>query len=73
MVLDSLKKVKLIRERLKAAQSHQKSYSNVKKKDLKFDVKDWIYLKVSPIYGMMRFGRKRKLNPRYVGLYKILK
>lgn len=43
----------LIKERLKLAQSHQKSYSEVRKRDLKFDVGDWVYLKVLSTKGVM--------------------
>ncbi|WMV58132.1 hypothetical protein MTR67_051517 [Solanum verrucosum] len=60
-------------ERLKTAQSRQKSYADVKKRDLEFDVNDWVYLKISPMKGVMRFGKKGKLSPRYVGPYQILR
>ena len=66
-------KVKLIRDRLKTAQSRQKSYANVRKRELEFQVDDWVFLKVSPMKGVMGFGKKVKLSPRYVGPYKILK
>ncbi|WMV37609.1 hypothetical protein MTR67_030994 [Solanum verrucosum] len=55
------------------AQSRQKSYANVRIRDLKFEVNDSVYLKISPMKGVMRFGKKGKLCPRYVGPYKILK
>ena len=70
---DAIEKVQLIRYRLKTAQSRQKSYADVRRKDLEFLIDDWIYLKVSPMKGVMRFGKKGKLSPRYVGPYKILK
>ncbi|XP_075083643.1 uncharacterized protein LOC142167377 [Nicotiana tabacum] len=66
-------KVKLIRDRLRTAQSQQKSYADVRRRDLEFDVEDWIFLKVSPMKGVMRFGKKGKLSPRYVGPYKIIR
>lgn len=50
-------KVQLIREKLKAAQSRQKSYSDVRRRDLEFEVGEWVFLKVSPIKGVMRFGK----------------
>ncbi|WMV42013.1 hypothetical protein MTR67_035398 [Solanum verrucosum] len=68
-----IEKVQLIRDRLKTAQSRQKSYEDVRRRDLVFQIDDWIFLKVSPMKGLMRFGKKGKLNPRYVGLYMILK
>ena len=72
LVLEAMEKVKLIRERLKTAQSRQKSYSDVRKRDLEFHVGDWVYVKVSPMKGVMRFGKKGKLSPRYVGPYEVV-
>ena len=66
-VLYAMKKVKLIRDRLKTAQSCQKSYADVRRRELEFQVDDWVFLKVSPMKGVMIFGKKRKLSPRYVG------
>ena len=66
-------KVKLIRDRLKTAQSRQKSYADVRRRELEFQVDDWVFLKVSPMKEVMRFGKKGKFSPRYVGPYKILK
>ena len=71
LVFEAMEKVRLIRERLKSAQSRQKSYSDNKRKDLEFNVDDWVYLKISPMKGVMRFGKKGKLSPRYIGPYKI--
>ncbi|XP_075099107.1 uncharacterized protein LOC142175987 [Nicotiana tabacum] len=64
--------VKIINERLKIAQSHQKSYSNVRRRDLEFKEDDWVFLKISPMKGIMRFGKKVKLSSRYVRPYKII-
>jgi len=69
----AMEKVKLIVDRLKTAQSRQKSYADVRRRELEFQVDDWIFLKVSPMKGVMRFGKKGKHSPRYVGPYKILK
>ncbi|XP_070046789.1 uncharacterized protein [Nicotiana tomentosiformis] len=66
----AIEKVKIITEQLKTAQSHQKSYSNVRRRDLKFKEDDWVFLKVSPMKGVMRFGKKGNLSLRYVGPYK---
>jgi hypothetical protein len=62
----------MIRENLKIAQSRQKSYANKRRRDLSFEVGDFIYLKVSPMRGTQRFKVKGKLAPRYVDLFKIL-
>ncbi|XP_069146982.1 uncharacterized protein [Solanum lycopersicum] len=58
VIHEALEKVIVIRDR---------------KRPLEFDVGDQVYLKISPMKGVMRFGRKGKLSPRYVGLYEILK
>ncbi|MUG03700.1 hypothetical protein ECC01_22275, partial [Bacillus tequilensis] len=71
-VLYVMEKVPLIRDRLKTAQTRQKSYADVKRRELEFQVDDWVFLKVSPMKGVMRFGKKQKISP-YVGHYKILK
>ena len=57
---------------MKAAQSTQKSYADKRIRPLTFEVGDYVYLKVSPMKGVQRFGVKRKLMPRYVGPYKII-
>ncbi|KAH0754464.1 hypothetical protein KY290_024734 [Solanum tuberosum] len=73
LVMEALEKVKMIRERLKMAQSRQKSYADVRRRALEFRVGDWVYLKVSPMKGVVRFGKKGKLSPRYVGPYKVMR
>ena len=66
-------RVQLIRDRLKTAQSRQKYYAGVRRRELEFQVDDWVFSKVLPMKGVMRFGKKGKLSPRYVGPYKIYK
>ena len=58
LVFKAMEKVRLIRERLKSAQSRQKSYLDNRRKDLEFKVDDWVYFKISPMKGVMRFGKK---------------
>ncbi|GAA0138671.1 hypothetical protein LIER_00371 [Lithospermum erythrorhizon] len=65
-------KVHLIRDKIRIAQSRQKSYADVRRRPLEFEVGDHVYLKVSPMKGKKRFGRRGKLSPRYVGPYEIL-
>ncbi|WMV54410.1 hypothetical protein MTR67_047795 [Solanum verrucosum] len=67
-----MEKVKVIQERLKTAQSRQKSYTDVRRRELEFEVDDWVYLKVSPMKGVKKFGKKGKLSP-YIGPYRISK
>ncbi|WMV46408.1 hypothetical protein MTR67_039793 [Solanum verrucosum] len=69
----AMEKVKVIQERLKTTQISQKSYTDVRRKELEFEVDDCVYLKVSPMKGVMRFGKKGKLSPRYIEPYRISK
>jgi hypothetical protein len=62
----------MVRENLRIAQSRQRSYADTRRRELIFEVGDFVYLKVSPIRGVWRFGFKGKLAPRYVGPYQIL-
>jgi hypothetical protein len=68
---DAEKQVQMVHESLKVAQTRQKSYVD-KRRDLSFEVGDFVYLKVSPIRGTRRLKVKGKLAPRYVGPFKIV-
>ncbi|KAL6277398.1 hypothetical protein ACE6H2_020999 [Prunus campanulata] len=70
-IRDTTEQVKMIREKLKTAQDRQKSYADNRSKDLEFAVGDWVFLKLSPWKGVMRFGKRGKLSPRYIGPYEI--
>jgi hypothetical protein len=69
---DAKRQVQMIRENMKVAQSWQKSYADKWRRDLSFEVGDFIYLKVSPMRGTQRFKVKGKLAPRYVGPFQII-
>ncbi|GJZ88833.1 putative reverse transcriptase domain-containing protein [Tanacetum coccineum] len=73
LVQETTDKVVLIKEKLKAAKDLQKSYADNRRKPLEFEVRDKVLLKVSPWKGVMHFGKKGKLAPRYVGPFEILK
>lgn len=73
LVKDSLEKVRLIQERLRTTQSRQKSYADQKAHDLSFMVGDKVLLKVLPMKGIMRFRKKDKLSPKFIGPFKVLK
>ncbi|XP_055800384.1 uncharacterized protein LOC129869798 [Solanum dulcamara] len=73
LVFEALEKVKIILEGLRTSQSRQKSYSDVRRRDLELDMEDWVYLKILPMKGVVHFGKKGKLSPRYVGPYRILR
>jgi hypothetical protein len=72
IVTEAEEKVKQIQANILAAQSRQKSYTDKRHSPLKFEVGDHIYLRVSPMKGVRRFGIKGKLAPRYIGLYPII-
>ena len=72
LIKESEQKVKLIRDRIKVAQSRQKSYADSKCKETVYEVRDRVYLRVSPLRGVKRFGVKGKLAPRFVDPYKVL-
>ena len=73
LVADTEDKVKLIRDRLKEASDRQKSYADLKHKKIENTVGDMVFLKVSPWKKILRFRRKGKLSPRFIGPYQILK
>uniref|UniRef100_A0A0V0GSD7 Putative ovule protein n=1 Tax=Solanum chacoense TaxID=4108 RepID=A0A0V0GSD7_SOLCH len=73
LVNEAIEKIRLIRGRSRTTQSRQKSYANVRRRDLESEVNDWVYLKISPMKSVMRFGKKGKLSPRYVVPYQTLK
>ena len=71
--LDFIKEAReLIQSHLKAAQNRQKAYVGKRRRPLQFEVGDHVYLKVTLMRGVHRFGVHGKLAPRYVGPYKIL-
>jgi hypothetical protein len=71
ILLEAEENIRMVRENLKAAQSRQRSYADTRRRELSFEVGDFVYLKVSPIRGIKRFGVKGKLAPRYIGPYQI--
>ena len=71
LVTQAVEQVKFIHGNLKIAQSRQKSYSDKRRRPLAFEEGDHVYLRVSPMKGVHRFGVKGKLAPRYVGPFKI--
>ncbi|EOY08667.1 Retrotransposon protein, Ty3-gypsy subclass, putative [Theobroma cacao] len=72
LVQDATEKIHMIRQRMLTAQSRHKSYADNRRRDLEFQVGDHVFLKVSPTKGVMRFGKKGKLSPRYIGPFEIL-
>jgi hypothetical protein len=66
-------KITEVRENIRIAQSRQKRYADKRRRELKFDVRDHIYLKVSPIRRTRRFRVRGKPAPRYIDLYPVIK
>ncbi|GJX39858.1 putative reverse transcriptase domain-containing protein [Tanacetum coccineum] len=72
IVQETTEKIIQIKQRMQAARDRQKSYADLKHKPMDFQVGDKVMLKVSPWKGVVRFGKRGKLNPRYVGPFKVL-
>ena len=72
LIRETTEKVPLIQARLKTAFSRQQSYADPKRRDVQFDIENHVFLKISPMKGVMRFGKKGKLAPRYIGPFEIL-
>ncbi|KAE8735791.1 Detected protein of unknown function [Hibiscus syriacus] len=73
LIQDVEQKVREIQHNLKVASDRQKSYSDLKRKEIEFEVGDKVFLKISPWKNVLRFGRKGKLSPRFIGPYEIVK
>jgi hypothetical protein len=71
-VTEAAEKVKQIHANILTAQSRQKSYTDKRRQSLEFEVGDHVYIRVSPMKGVRRFGIKEKLAPHYIGPYPII-
>ena len=72
LIQETEEKVKMIRERLKVAKDRHTSYTDMKRKDIRYEVSEKVFLKVSPWKKVMRFGNKSKLSPRFIGPYEVI-
>ncbi|GJR98910.1 putative reverse transcriptase domain-containing protein [Tanacetum coccineum] len=72
LIQETTEKIIHIKQRMQAARDRQKSYADLKRKPMEFQVRDKVMLKVSPWKGVVHFGKRGKLNPRYVGPFKVL-
>nr|GEV01426.1 putative reverse transcriptase domain-containing protein [Tanacetum cinerariifolium] len=72
LIHETTEKIVHIKQRIQVARDCQKSYANVRHKPLEFQVSDRVMLKVSPWKGVVHFGKRGKLNPRYIGPFKLL-
>nr|GEX47536.1 putative reverse transcriptase domain-containing protein [Tanacetum cinerariifolium] len=72
LIQETTEKIIQIKQRMQAACDRQKSYADLKRKPMEFQVGDKVMLKVSPWKGVVRFEKREKLNPRYAGPFKVL-
>ncbi|GJZ13494.1 hypothetical protein Tco_0548724 [Tanacetum coccineum] len=72
IVQETTEKIVQVKQKMQAARDRQKSYVDLKRKPMEFQVGDKVILKVLPWKGVVRFGKWGKLNPRYVGSFKVL-
>nr|GFB99152.1 putative reverse transcriptase domain-containing protein [Tanacetum cinerariifolium] len=72
LIQEMTEKIVQIKQRMQAACNRQKSYADLKHKPMEFQVGDKVMLKVLPWKGVVCFGKRGKLNPRYVGPFKVL-
>ncbi|GJW51048.1 putative reverse transcriptase domain-containing protein [Tanacetum coccineum] len=72
LIQETTEKIVQIKQRIQAARDRQKSYADLKRKPMEYQVGDKVMLKVSPWKGVVHFGKRGKLNPRYVGPFKVL-
>ena len=72
LIQETEEKVKMISARLKVATDRQKSYADMKRKDIGYEIDEKVFLKVSPWKKVMRSGKKGKLSPKFIGPYEVL-
>lgn len=72
LIEKTVEAIEKIRLRIKSAQDRQKSYADQRKKGLEFEIREKVFLKVAPMKGTIRFGKRGKLRPRFIGPFEIL-
>ena len=72
LVKETTEAIEKIRKRMLGTHSRQKKYADLMRRDVEFSVGDMVFLKVAPMKGVMRFGKKWKLSPRFIGPFEIL-
>ncbi|XP_074291222.1 uncharacterized protein LOC141617998 [Silene latifolia] len=72
MIQEMVEQVQIIRQKMRAAQDRQKSYADARRSDISFKVGEKLLLRVSPMKGVMRYGKRGKLSQKFIGPYEIL-
>ncbi|GJR70855.1 hypothetical protein Tco_0016920 [Tanacetum coccineum] len=72
IIHETTEKIFKIRDRMQAVRDRQKSYADKRRRPIEFEIGDKVLLKVAPWKGVMRFGKRGKLNPRYIGPFRII-
>ena len=72
LIQETEEKVKMIRERLKVAAERQKSYTDMKRKDIRYEIDEKVFWKVSPWKKVMRSWKNGKLSSRFIGPYEVI-
>ena len=72
LIQETKEKVKMIRDRLKVSTNRHISYADMKRKNIPYEVGEKVFMKVSPLKKVMRFGKKGKLNPIFIGPYEMI-
>lgn len=73
IVEETTEKIKFLKKKIKEAQDRQKSYADRRRKDIEFQEGDWVYLRMITFKGRARVSKRGKLDPRYIGPFKVLK
>ena len=72
LIQENEEKMKMIRERLKVVTDRQKSYADMRRKDIRYEIDEKVFLKVSTWKKVMSLGEKGKLSPRFIGSYEVI-
>ena len=72
LIQETEEKVKIIREKLRVATDRQNLYDDMKRKDIRYEIGEKVFLKVSPWKKIMRFGKDGKLNPRFIEPFEVI-
>ena len=72
IITETVEKIKVVRQHLRAAQDRQKKWADLNRRPLEFEAGDHVFLKISPTRGVIQFGVKGKLSPQFIGSFEVL-